>query len=397
MNSFDVVVIGGGAIGTSVAYHVAKKGLKTALLERGDFASGTSSGCDASALICDKKPGIDTKMGYESIQLYKQYAEKFSYNFEFEQRGSIYVCETEQELEVASQYAREQANDGYPMWMMDQREIHEKEPYLAGDLIGGIWTDCDASVTPYLVCFAFIEEGKKLGLEAFHHCTVQGIGFDEKGAVKSVITDRGDFKTEKVISCAGPWSPAIGEMVGIDIPIKPRKGQILVTEKTFRIVNEKIQEFGYMLSKFEDINYERNVSKLVEKHNVAFVIEPAVAENCIIGSCRAFEGYNKKNSIEVMSALAERAIRFLPVLRDVNVIRSYAGMRPYVVDHLPVVSEVDEVPGFYIASGHEGDGICLAPITGKLMSQVVVGEPTDFNIDKLKFSRFKENAAKTSE
>lgn len=392
MNSFDVVVIGAGAVGTSVAYHMAKKGLDVAIIERGDFASGTSSGCDASALICDKKPGIDTKLGYESIELYKKYAKEFSYDFEFQQRGSLYVCETEQELEVAEQYAKAQADDGYPMWMMDQYEIHQTEPYLAEDLIGGIWTECDSSVTPFLVAFAFIEEGKKLGLKAYHHYTVQNIKLNEKGAVESVVTDKGEFKTKKVINCGGAWSPALGKMVGIDIPIEPRKGQIIVTEKTFKVVNEKIQEFGYMLSKFEDIKYERKVSELVEKHNVAFVIEPTLAENCIIGSCRAFEGYNRKNSIEVMSALAERALRFFPILRDVNIIRGYAGLRPYVIDHLPIVSEVAEVPGYYIAAGHEGDGICMAPITGKLMAQIVANEKTDFDIDKLNFSRFKKAA-----
>ena len=392
MKSFDVVVIGAGAIGTSVAYHLAKKGLEVAIIERGDFASGTSSGCDASALICDKKPGIDTKLGYESIKLYEKYSKEFSYDFEFQQRGSLYVCETEQELEVAEQYARAQADDGYPMWMMDKHEIHQVEPYLAEDLVGGIWTECDSSVTPFLLAFAFIEEGKKLGLKAYHHHTVLDIKLDQKGAVESVITDKGEFKTKKVINCGGAWAPALGEMVGIHIPIEPRKGQILVTERTFKIVNEKIQEFGYMLSKFEDIRYERKVSELVEKHNVAFVIEPTLAENCIIGSCRAFEGYNRKNSIEVMSALAERALRFFPILRDVNIIRSYAGLRPYVIDHLPIVSEVEEVPGYYITAGHEGDGICMAPITGKLMSQVVTGEKTDFNIDKLNFSRYKKSA-----
>jgi len=396
MNSFDVVVIGAGAIGTSVAYHLAKKGLEVAILERGDFASGTSSGCDASALICDKKPGIDTKLGFESIELYKKYAQEFSYDFEFQQRGSLYVCETEQELEVARGYAKAQADDGYPMWMMDQKEIHEAEPHLAKDLIGGIWTDCDSSVTPFLVAFAFIDEGKKLGLKAFHHCTVQNIKLDPKGEVEGVITDKGEFKTKKVINCGGAWSPFLGNMVGIDIPIQPRKGQILVTERTFHVVSEKIQEFGYMLSKFEDINYERKVSELVEKHNVAFVIEPTKAQNYMIGSCRAFEGYDRKNSIEVISALAERALRFFPILRDVNIIRSYAGLRPYVIDHLPIVSEVDEVPGYYIAAGHEGDGICMAPITGKLMSQIVAGEKTDFDIDKLKFSRFKTEAAVVS-
>lgn len=90
-----------------------------------------------------------------------------------------------------------------------------------------------------------------------------------------------------------------------------------------------------------------------------------------------------------MKGIAERANRFLPILKNVNCIRAYAGVRPWVVDHLPIVSEVDEVPGYFIASGHEGDGISMAPITGKMMTELISRQDTEFNIDRLKFSRYK--------
>ena len=389
MKNYDAVVIGGGAIGTSVAYHLALKGVKTALVERSDLASGTSSHCDASALICDKKPGIDTKLGYESICLYEKYAREFSYDFEFHQRGSIYVCETEQELEVAKEYADAQAADGYPMRMMDQQEVRDAEPHLAKDLIGGIWTECDSSVTPYKVAFAFVEEGRKLGLDVYTYSEVMAIRRDEKGRVQGVELSTGEsLRCENVINCCGAWAPFVGSMVDIAIPIFPRKGQILVSEKTTPLVTEKIQEFGYMLSKFEDIQYERKVSDRVARHNVAFVIEPTPAENMIIGSNRSFSGYDLSNSTEAMQALAERALRFLPALKDVNVIRAYAGVRPYSIDHLPIVSGVDGIPGYYIAAGHEGDGIAMAPITGLLMSQVITGSETAFDIERLRYNRF---------
>ena len=93
-----------------------------------------------------------------------------------------------------------------------------------------------------------------------------------------------------------------------------------------------------------------------------------------------------------MKAISERALRFFPGLEHVKCIRSYAGVRPFVKDHLPIVSDVDSVPGYYIAAGHEGDGICFSPITGKLMAQIIAGEPTDFDISRLDFARF-ENPA----
>ncbi|MFC7393068.1 NAD(P)/FAD-dependent oxidoreductase [Scopulibacillus cellulosilyticus] len=394
MRNFDVIVIGAGVIGSSVAYHLVKKGLEVALIEKGSVASGTSSRCDAVALICDKKPGIDTEIGFASIQLFKQLAKEFSVDFEFYSRGSLYVCETDKELEIARDYVSRQAKDGYDMRMVDRHELRDIEPYLADDLAGGIWTEVDSSMNPYKLCYAFVEEGKKLGLKVYDYHAVQNITLDDKGRVESVVTDRGTFKTKRIVNCAGVWSPKIAEMAGVHIPIKPRKGMVLISEKTpLKVANQKVHEFGYMLSKFEDIHFKRNVSELVEKHNVAFTIEPTDANNFLVGGHRAFKGFDISSEVEVMRAIAERAIRFLPVLKEINCIRAYAGLRPWVEDHLPIVSEVEEVPGFFIASGHEGDGISMSPITGRMVAQLITGEPTDFNIDKLKFSRYKKSQA----
>lgn len=394
MSKFDVAVIGAGAIGTSVAYHLCEKGMKVALIDRGDVANGSSSHCDAVALICDKSPGLDTQMGDASIRHYKELAEKFSYDFEFDQKGCLYVCETESEYEAASKYAKQQADDGYDMSMVDNQTLCEMEPYLAKDLIGGIWTPGDAAMSPYKVCYAFVSEGKKLGLTAYTYTHINGITRD--GArVTGVDTDQGLIEANVVVNCAGVWAPDIGNMVGINIPIQPRKGMNLISEKTERICWHKILEFGYMMSKFEDINFKRNVSPLVEEYNVAFNIEYTKSDNILLGGYRGFRGFDIRSELEAMKAIAERGLRFFPILKDINCIRSYAGVRPFVKDHLPIVSAVDEVPGYYIAAGHEGDGICLSPITGKLMAQIIAGEPTDFDISKLRFSRFREREAAT--
>lgn len=390
MNSYDVMVIGAGAIGSSVAYHLTKRGMKVALVERGDIASGTSSHCDAVALICDKNPGIDTDMGYASIERYLELQEELSYDFEFTQRGCMYVCETEAEMEAAKGYVADQVADGYNMKMLSAQEIFEREPYLARDLIGGFWSEPDCSMNPYKLCFAYVDVARRMGMDVLAHHKVLDIKL-ENGKVAGVVTDHGTYRTDKVINCAGVWAPEIGRMIGIDIPIKPRKGIVMISERSFPIVNQKVQEFGYMMSKFEDIEFTRNVSERVERNNVAMVIEPTEASNFLLGGNREFRGYNIASEIEVMQAVAERGIRFFPVIKDMNCIRTYSGLRPWVVDHLPIVSDVDEVPGYYIAAGHEGDGISLSAITGKMMGQIIAGEPTDFNIDKLSFSRFKNN------
>jgi len=394
LNHFDVVVIGGGIIGCSVSYHLTKAGYDVALVEKGEVASGTSSRCDAVALISDKKPGLDTEFGYKSIEMYKQLAEELSFDFDFSTRGSLYVCETDVELEIAGSYAKDQKAAGYTMDVVDNKTLLNIEPNLAKDLAGGVWTEVDSTMNPYLVCYAFIEEAQKMGLTLYKNHEVLSIKTGVNNQIEAVITDKTTIYTKKAVNCAGVWASKIGELVNINIPIQPRKGIILVTEMTDRIVNQKVHEYGYMLSKFEDIDYIRQVSDRIEDNNIAFTIEPTTADNYLIGGHRAFDGFNSNLNMDVMQGIAERATRFIPKLQEVNCIRAYAGVRPWVVDHLPIVSDVEEVHGFYIAAGHEGDGISLAPITGRIMTQIISEEQTEFDVSQLSFSRYKNNTNK---
>lgn len=388
---YDAVVVGAGAIGTSVAYHLCLKGLKTAIMDIGDIASGSSSHCDAVGLICDKLPGIDTKMGQASIDYYEELADKFTYDFEFERKGCLYVCETEPEMKAATEYMEKQKADGYPLRMVDGKELSEMEPHIAKDLAGALYTPPSGciAVSPYKVCFAFVEEGKKLGLESYTYCDIQKINLDPKtNAVVSMDTNYGTIKTKRIINCAGVWAPNIGSLVGLNIPIEPRKGTNLVSEQTECLCNNKILEYGYMMSKFDSINFKRNVSPLVEEQNIAFNLEYTKANNLLVGGNRLFRGFDIRTEIETMKAICERAMRFYPELADIKCIRTYSGVRPFVIDHLPIVSDVDSIPGFYIAAGHEGDGICFSPFTGKQMAQIVMGGETDFDLSRLDFARF---------
>lgn len=225
------------------------------------------------------------------------------------------------------------------------------------------------------------EECKKMGAEILNKCHVTGVLRDGKGKVTGVETSNGTFLTDTVIACAGAWTPEIGRMVGIDIPIIPRKGLILVSERGPKIVHQAVHEYGYMLTVYGDGTYERKVSERVKENDITFQIEPMEAGNFIMGSShRPFVGLDFKSEIEVMQAVAERGIRFFPIIREINCIRSYCGVRPHTEAHIPFICGVAEVPGFYVCSGHEGDGIAMSGISGKLMAQIIAGEETDFDM-----------------
>ena len=391
MKSYDAIVIGGGVIGTSVAYYLSKKGVKVALIERDDIGAGAAGRSLGNIKISDKRPGVETKIAYESQLLFKELANEISYNFDYAQRGSLYIIENEEELKVAKDYVKRQVEDGYPMRIMDKSEILNNEPYLAKDIIGAIETDCDASVNPMALAFGLSLEAKKNGVDIFEYTSVKDIRLNNKRVVKTVITDEEKLITKYAINCAGVWAPEIGNIVGINIPIIPEQGQTLVSEKTFQVGKRNIVEFSRLMHKFGYKNYKRKVSTELERLRIGFVFQVTKANNFLIGASNAFVGFDNHASIEVMRGLAKRAIRFFPIIKDINIIRAYAGLRPYVQDNMPIISKVEEIPGFYIAAGHGDKGICLSLFTGKLISQMITGEETIIPTDFLSIQRFEKS------
>jgi sarcosine oxidase subunit beta len=387
--SADVVVIGGGVVGTAIAYFLARKNIDVILVEKGAITAGTSGRCEGDVLVCDKTPGFDSRLTRLSQDLFPQIANELDDDIGWTQKGSLLAIENEAEMEAAKTLCAQLAAEGLPVRILDKYEVHEDEPYLAPDIVGGMETDCDGSLNPMALAYGLVNGVKKLGAKVLTHRAVTGIGLDANGGVERVVTESEEILAKRVVNAAGVWAAEIGKLVGLDIPIKPRQGQMLVAEHTFPVARRKVMEFGYMMAKFDSEGYVRQVTPDMKKYGVALVFEPTEAQNFLIGSSRRFVGMDTSCHIDVLRALAQRAIRFFPVIKDIKVIRSYAGLRPFTPDHLPIISET-EVPGFYVAAGHEGDGIGLSLITGKLISQMICDEAPEIPIEALKLSRFKD-------
>jgi glycine/D-amino acid oxidase-like deaminating enzyme len=385
--SAEIVVIGGGVIGTATAYFLARKGFDIVLVEKKGIAAGTSGRCDGNVLVCDKMPGYDSRITQLSQDLFPKIADELDYDIGWIRRGSLLLIESEAEMAVARPFSDKLAAEGFPVRILDQREIHADEPLVAPDVIGAMETACDGTLNPMALAQGLAHGVMQRGGRLRPYTVVTDILLDGNGQVEGVLTDRGKILTPRVVNAAGIWAPAIGGMVGINLPIQPRQGQLLVSERTFRVGRRKMMEFGYLMTKFGGADYARDTTPEMEKHGVAFVFEPTEAGNFLIGSSRRFVGMDTTSDIEVQRAMAQRAIRFIPAIRDIRMIRSYTGLRPWTPDHYPIVSETG-VPGFYVAAGHEGDGIGLSLITGKLMSQIIRGEPTDIDVGPLSINRF---------
>lgn len=384
----EVVIIGGGIIGCAIAYYVAKSGLDCLLIERGDLASGTSSRCDGNITSVDKDPGFDSQMSLISQELVKELHEELEIPFEYRALGSILVCSNEQEMEAAEKWVEQQNQAGLSFRMLDQADIRQESPYFAEDVPGGLECVNDALINPYLFSYSLIQKAEQYGLRVQTRAEVTAI---TKKVNFHIETTQGEFTAKQVINAAGVWAPFIGKMLGIDIPIVPRKGHIIVGARQEPVMMRNVMEFGYLMNKFGG---ERIVDPLTEKYGVALVFEPTESQNFLIGSSRQFVGYDGSIDFRVVQAIAKRALRFFPKMEDFKIIRSYTGMRPWTPDHLPIVSAVDEVPGFFIAAGHEGDGISLATVTGYLVNQLLHGEKeTIIPTEPLRHDRFKKESA----
>lgn len=389
MKNCDVLVIGGGIIGCAIAYYLSKSGRQVTILEKGEFVSGTSSRCDGNILAVDKDPGFDSQMSLVSQKLVSRLSKELDYPFEYRAPGSILVCESEQEMEAARQWVDRQKAAGLPFRMLDRQDIRQESKYLADDLLGGLECATDSTINPYMLAFALLESAKDHGASAWNRTEVKSINKQSHGAFK-VETTNGVFTANIVVNACGVWAPRIGEMLGLPIPIKPRKGHILVASRQEHVGSRKVMEFGYLISKFGG---ERRVDPLTEKYGVALVFEPTESQNFLIGSSREFVGFNTAVKNEIIKCIARRAVRFYPKMADMMLIRSYAGLRPYTEDHLPIISHVDEIEGFYIAAGHEGDGISLSAVTGKLVEEMINEKETSIPVEPLSYSRFSSKEA----
>ncbi len=359
--SADVVVIGGGIVGAACTYYLARAGVDVHLVERQFIASGTSRACDSLTLLWDKSPGPELDLGRASTALWAGLVEELDEPFEYHRRGTVLLAEDEAGLEAGRQTAAAMQAQGIRAEPLAQADLLKLEPALSPDLAGGVFFPDDAQIDARRAALALVAAARRLGATVHQGAAVTGIR--RRGEeIAGVTTQAGDFATHRVVCAAGVWSNSLARLVNLDLPIRPRKGHILVTARAPGFIHHPLLEGGYVST----------VQTAAEGVQVALVAEQTPAGTILLGSSREFAGFDRSVSLTVVQAIARRALRFLPGLAQVPAIRSYAGLRPWSPDHLPLIGPVEAVPGFYLAAGHEGSGISLAPVTGRLIADWIV-------------------------
>ena len=386
MNRPEIIVIGGGVIGSSITYYLSKMGKKVLMIEKKDNCSGSAGASDGVVGYHTKKPGLQMELAIRSIAMFEELSKELGMDIEYRKDcGGMQPAETKLEWEILSEIVKEQRQSGVDIRMISIEEACKIEPQLNPDLYGALYSPTSGKVNPIRLTFAYVLAAKRLGAQVLSNTEVTDV-LVKMGRVMGVETSKGTYYADQVIDAAGSWAAEIAAMAGVDLPIRPRKGQLFITEPLGPFMDVTLQCARYNVIKFKP---EAVGDKAVLRMGASLSIEQTENGGLVIGSTREFVGYDRENTLEAMEVTMRRAMRFFPALKDVNIIRAFAGLRPFTPDGIPVIGEVEKLPGFFVAAGHEGDGIALAPITGKLMAELLVQGKSSYPLEAFSPNRFR--------
>ncbi len=361
----DVVVIGSGVVGAACAYELALALQRVVVVDRGHLTAGTTASGEGNILVSDKPPGPELELARASAARWRDYAGELVRGFEYEPKGGLVVAPDEVQRAGLLDLAARHREVRIAVDLVEGTDLRLLEPHLARDLDVAAHYPDDAQVQPVLASSALLAEARELGATVAGGCEVIGFDHDRDGRIAAVRTTLGTVACRAVVNAAGPWSPAVARLAGSDLPVRPRKGTLLVTEPLPPLVRHKVYEAGYVGTLTAD----------TEAAQVSAVVESTPSGTLLLGSSRELAGFDATVDLAVVRRIAARAVRLFPVLADAALLRTYVGFRPWVPDHLPIIGEDPLVRGLWHATGHEGAGIGLAPATAQLVRAGITDTP----------------------
>jgi sarcosine oxidase subunit beta len=321
------------------------------------------------------------------LELYKTLREELDDDLGFANYGGMVLIQNADELEIMERFVQQQRSYGLDVEILSKAEMRVKQPFLSERFIASTYSPMDAQADPFAVMHGFSRAGAKQNMTIVRHAPVVGIERDSHGDfVVSAAPDR-TYSAPQIVNAAGTWAGLIAQMVGERIPITPKRGQIIITEKIPVVGQTNLWSAKYLVTKL-DPNYQVASSDTERELGLAFAFTRSSGDSYLIGSTREYAGYDKQTTMEGIRAIIQQAVSYLPILKDVHFIRAIAGLRPSTPDGKMILGEHRNLSGFFTAAGHEGDGISLAPITGKLLAEMVCSGNVDERLSELSPNRF---------
>lgn len=364
----DVVIIGGGIMGLSAAYHLAAAGVeRVVLVERG--ALGEGSTCKAAggvrALFSDE---INIKLGLHSLETFERFGTEFGQEIDLHQVGYLFLLDNEQDLDTFAQNAELQNALGVPSRVVDVAEAKRLSPLIGTEgLVGALYSPRDGHCTPESVVLGYATAARRADARLVTGCAATGIDA-EGGEITAVHTEHGTIRTATVICTVGAWAKEVGVWAGVTLPVEPLRRQIVITEPVRGLA--------------PDTPFTIDFSTSFYFHNEG--------EGLLMGMSERTDswGFDLTRDPEWLADLAEVLERRVPALGDVGIASGWAGLYEMTPDHNALIGRSTEVPGFLYATGFSGHGFLMGPAVGEVLRDLYTGATPLVDVGALSADRF---------
>lgn len=366
----DVVIIGGGIIGLSIAYHLGlKKAGKIVLLEKGQLGEGSTSRC-VGGIRTQFSTEINILFSLESMKTFDRFEEEFGVDPEFRKIGYLFLATSELDVKIFKQNITLQKKFGIPVEWLNTDEIRKRYPYLrVDDVLGGTFCAQDGYAGPSEVLTGFTNGAKRAGVKIYEGVEVKNILTDQE-RVTGVRINGGEISAPVVVNASGPYASLIGKMARLDIPVKPLRRQVFVTAP-FHLTDRTIPL---------TIDFQRG-----------WYFRQEVDGFLLSGPLDQEPSFNTNTDYEAMLEASENAIYRVPALEKARIARGWAGLYEISPDNHAILGKVPGLEGLILANGFSGHGFQHSPAVGKVISELIVdGKATTIDISSLSIERFEK-------
>ncbi|MDN5794327.1 MAG: FAD-binding oxidoreductase [Intrasporangium sp.] len=363
----DAVVIGGGVIGLSTAYHLARRGIGVVLVEMGALGSGST--CKAAGGVrAQFSDAANIVMGQHGLAVFERFGELFDQRIDLVQHGYLFLLDDAADVADFERSVTLQNSLGVDSRMVTAAEAKRLAPVISGDgILAAAYAPRDGHCSPESVVLGYARAARRAGATLVPHCRATG-GEVVDGAIRAVRTEAGDIATDTVVCAAGAWSRTIGEWFGVDLPVDPVRRQILVTEP--------IPDLPAGMPMTIDFS----TSLYFHEEGPGLLIGMSDPDETV--------GFRLGRDDAWLPRLAATIERRVPALAEVGIASGWAGLYEVTPDHNGLIGEAPGVSRFLYATGFSGHGFLLGPAVGEVMTSLVAGEAPFVDVSQFDARRF---------
>ena len=412
----DVVVIGGGIVGVSTAWFLAKQGVRVVLCEKGHIA-GEQSGRNWGWVRIQGRDTREIPMMQEAFRIWDGFEEETGEDVGFVRRGCIFAARNDKEMQPFEEWIRTADEYGISSRLIDRNELRKHVRNSPVEWAGAVVTESDGRAEPHKAAPAFARAAERAGAIILTSCAVRGLE-TSGGTVSAVVTEHGVIKTSVVLCAAGAWTSLFCRSLGVAVPQLKVRGTVARTAPCDNVLDGNLFDEGLGIRRREDGGYTvahgtilqhpitpatfrwslKFIPALLQEIKVLrptfgkeFFEELSMPRRWSLDDVTPFEKtrvLNPDPSQRALKGIRRNLDTLFPQLADTPIVESWAGMVETSPDVVPMISAIDSIPGFHIATGLSGHGFGLGPGAGKAIAGMLTGVDTGIDLQPLRLSRF---------